>query len=288
MTKIILVLCYIIVAPFIGAILEGFDRKISARMQRRVGPPIRQPLFDVIKLFKKQIIVVDRSQSFLIMSYLLLTIMTGCMFYAGVDLLMIFFVLSSAAVFIYFAATVTGSPMSTMGGLRELVQDMAYEPAVLMAAVGFYLTTGSFEVDEIVKQDMSAIIRMPGFFIAFVFILTIKMRKSPFDISTSHHPNQEIVKGITSELGAKNLAVYTLAEWYETVFLMGMVALFILNKNLWSILAAVIVVFLVYFLEILIDNSSARMKSDLMIKLSWGVTLALAGTNFLVLIYMFN
>jgi ech hydrogenase subunit B len=114
------------------------------------------------------------------------------------------------------------------------------------------------------------------------------MRKSPFDISTSHHPNQEIVKGITSELGAKNLAVYTLAEWYETVFLMGMVALFILNKNLWSILAAVIVVFLVYFLEILIDNSSARMKSDLMIKLSWGVTLALAGTNFLVLIYMFN
>ena len=164
MTKIIPVLCYIIVAPFIGAILEGFDRKISARMQRRVGPPIRQPLFDVIKLFKKQIIVVDRSQSFLIMSYLLLTIMTGCMFYAGVDLLMIFFVLSSAAVFIYFAATVTGSPMSTMGGLRELVQDMAYEPAVLLAAVGFYLTTGSFEIDEIINQDTSAIIKIVNAF----------------------------------------------------------------------------------------------------------------------------
>ncbi|SEQ23972.1 respiratory chain complex I subunit 1 family protein [Butyrivibrio sp. TB] len=283
MTKIIPVLCYIIVAPFIGAILEGFDRKISARMQRRVGPPIRQPLFDVIKLFKKQIIVVDRSQSFLIMSYLLLTIMTGCMFYAGVDLLMIFFVLSSAAVFIYFAATVTGSPMSTMGGLRELVQDMAYEPAVLLAAVGFYLTTGSFEIDEIINQDTSAIIKMPGFFVAFVFILTIKMRKSPFDSAQSHHPHQELVKGLTTEMGAKNLAYFQITEWYETILMLSVEALFIINKNPISYLVAVVVILATYFLEILIDNSSARMKWQDMLKLSWFVTLLAGGVNLMVL-----
>jgi ech hydrogenase subunit B len=283
MTKIIPVLCYIIVAPFIGAILEGFDRKISARMQRRVGPPIRQPLFDVIKLFKKQIIVVDRSQSFLIMSYLLLTIMTGCMFYAGVDLLMIFFVLSSAAVFIYFAATVTGSPMSTMGGLRELVQDMAYEPAVLLAAVGFYLTTGSFEIDEIINQDTSAIIKMPGFFVAFVFILTIKMRKSPFDSAQSHHPHQELVKGLTTEMGAKNLAYFQITEWYETILMLSVEALFIINKNPISYLIAVVVILATYSLEILIDNSSARMKWQDMLKLSWFVTLLAGGVNLMVL-----
>lgn len=283
MTKLIFVLCYIIVAPFIGAILEGFDRKISARMQRRVGPPIRQPLFDVIKLFKKQVIVVDRSQSFLIMSYLLLTIMTGCMFYAGVDLLMIFFVLSSAAVFVYFAATVTGSPMSTMGGLRELVQDMAYEPAVLLAAVGFYLTTGSFEIEDIINQDTSAIIKMPGFFIAFVFILTIKMRKSPFDSAQSHHPHQELVKGLTTEMGAKNLAYFQITEWYETILMLSVEALFIINKNPWSYLAAVLVILATYFLEILIDNTSARMKWQDMLKLSWIVTLLAGGVNLMVL-----
>lgn len=283
MTKIILVLCYIIVAPFIGAILEGFDRKISARMQRRVGPPIRQPLFDVIKLFKKQIIVVDRSQSFLIMSYLLLTVMTGCMFYAGVDLLMIFFVLSSAAVFIYFAATVTGSPMSTMGGLRELVQDMAYEPAVLLAAVGFYLTTGSFEIADIINQDTSAIVKMPGFFVAFVFILTIKMRKSPFDSAQSHHPHQELVKGLTTEMGAKNLAYFQITEWYETILMLSVEALFIINKNPWSYLAAVLVILATYFLEVLIDNTSARMKWQDMLKLSWIVTLLAGGVNLMVL-----
>ncbi|SHI12863.1 ech hydrogenase subunit B [Butyrivibrio fibrisolvens DSM 3071] len=283
MTKMILILCYIVLAPLIGSILEGFDRKISARMQRRVGPPIRQPLFDVIKLFKKQVIVVDRSQSFLILSYLLLTIMTGCMFYAGVDLLMIFFVLSSAAVFVYFAATVTGSPMSTMGGLRELVQDMAYEPAVLLAAVGFYLTTGSFEIDEIINQDTSAIIKMPGFFVAYVFILTIKMRKSPFDSAQSHHPHQELVKGLTTEMGAKNLAYFQITEWYETMLMLSVEALFIINKNPWSYLAAVLVILATYFLEILIDNTSARMKWKDMLKLSWFITLLAGGVNLMVL-----
>lgn len=131
----------------------------------------------------------------------------------------------------------------------------------------------------------SPFVYLPGVFVAFIFILTIKMRKSPFDISTSHHPNQEIVKGITSEIGSRNFGIYTLAEWYETVFLLGMVALFIINSNPWSILAAVAVIALVYFLEILIDNTSARVKSDVMIKVSWAVTLVAAGFNILVLIF---
>ena len=114
------------------------------------------------------------------------------------------------------------------------------------------------------------------------------MRKSPFDISTSHHPNQEIVRGITAEIGAKNFAVFTLAEWYETVFLMGMVALFIVNKNPISIPVAIVVAFLVYFLELLIDNCCARMKADKMIKLSWMVTIIAAGANLLALVYIFR
>ena len=92
-TKIILVLCYILLAPFLGGILEGFDRKISARMQGRVGPPIRQPFFDVIKLFKKQYIVVVHSVHFLLLSYLAFMILTGAMFFAGADLMLCFFIL---------------------------------------------------------------------------------------------------------------------------------------------------------------------------------------------------
>ena len=282
-TKIILVLCYILLAPFLGGILEGFDRKISARMQGRVGPPTRQPFFDVIKLFKKQYIVVVHSVHFLLLSYLAFMILTGAMFFAGADLMLCFFILSTAATFLYFAAVITNSPYSTIGSQRELVQMMAYEPAVLLTAVGFYISTGSFNVRTIIQQDYSLIMKMPGFFIAFVFIMTIKMRKSPFDTAASHHPHQELVKGITTDMGSKNLALFSITEWYENVFLMGVVALFIVNKNPWSYLAAVLVILAIYFLEILIDNTSARMKYELMLKMTWIVTLLTAGVNLLIL-----
>jgi ech hydrogenase subunit B len=236
-----------------------------------------------MKLFSKQFIIVNPAQTFLILSYVLTLVFTGCMFFAGSDLLLCFFILSTGATFLMFAACVTNSPYSNLGASRELVQIMSYEPAVLLTCVGFYLATGSFNVSDIIQSEMSVIWVTPGFFAAFVFILTIKMRKSPFDLSTSHHPHQEMVKGITTEMGADNLALFKMSEWYETVFLMGVVALFFINENPGSYVVALIAVLAVYFLEILIDNTSARVKWHFMFKLAWTVTLFAAGTNLIIL-----
>ena len=274
---------YVILAPFIGGFLEGVDRKISARMQRRVGPPLLQPFYDVIKLFNKETISVDSAQTFLLLTYFILMVVTGVMFFSGSDILMCFFVLSTAATFLYFAGVITSSPYSSIGAQRELIQMMAYEPAVLLTCVGFYLAAGSFNVTEIASADLSYILYLPGFFIAFVFILTIKMRKSPFDTSTSHHMHQELVKGITTEMGSKNLALFQITEWYENVFLMGVVCLFVINRSWISILVSVLVFLLVYFAEILIDNSNARMKWQDMLIITWIVTFFSAGVNLVVL-----
>ena len=279
----VLVIGYLLLAPLIGGLLEGIDRKISARMQRRVGPPLLQPFYDVIKLFKKQVIAVAPAQTFCLISYLALMVLTGCMFYAGQDILLCFFVLSTAATFLYFAAVVTSSPYASVGANRELIQMMTYEPAVLLTCVGFYLAEGTFNVGEIARSSMSNIVMLPGFFVAFVFILTIKMRKSPFDVATSHHMHQELVKGLTTEMGAQNLAIFQITEWYENVFLMSVIGLFVVNRDPVSIAVAIAVVLVVYFLEILIDNSSARMKWEEMLRITWIFTLFTAGVNLLVL-----
>lgn len=281
--QVITVLCYLFLAPILGGVLEGLDRKISARMQRRVGPPLLQPFYDVIKLFSKQVILVSRSQIFFLLSYFVLVVLTGAMFFAGTDILFCFFVMSTGSTFLYFAGMVTSTPYSTMGANRELIQMLAYEPAVLLTCVGFYLATGTFHVSEIAASRYSAIVYLPGFFISFVFILTIKMRKSPFDLSTSHHAHQELVKGLTTEMGARNLAIFQVTEWYENVFLLGVTGLYIVNQNIYSFLAAVLVLALIYFLEILIDNTSARVKWDTMLKLSWGVTIFTSGINLIIL-----
>jgi ech hydrogenase subunit B len=59
--------------------------------------------------------------------------------------------------------------------------------------------------------------------------------------------------------------------------------LFFINNNPWSYLVAVVAVLLTYFLEILIDNTSARVKWPVMLKGAWGVTLLVAGVNLIIL-----
>ena len=44
---IIRIIAYIVLAPVVGGLLAGFDRKITARMQGRKGPSVLQPFYDV-------------------------------------------------------------------------------------------------------------------------------------------------------------------------------------------------------------------------------------------------
>ena len=97
-TKVILAVCYIILAPVVIGLLDGFDRKISARMQGRKGPSVLQPFYDLKKLFEKEALCANRAQLFLIRSYLMFIMLSGVLFFAGYDLLLVVFALSTSAV----------------------------------------------------------------------------------------------------------------------------------------------------------------------------------------------
>lgn len=283
MNSVISVIAYLLLAPFAGGLLEGADRVISARMQGRVGPPLLQPFYDLGKLFSKQMIAVNNVQLLLNLSYLVFLAVAGSMLFGGADILMCLFILSTGDMFLIMAASSDSSPFATMGASREMMQMMAYEPLTLLIAVGFYLATGSFVVNEIAASPLSPVAAMPGMLLGFLFITAIKLRKSPFDLSTSHHAHQEMVKGLTTEMAGPTLAIMEIAEYYEKVLLLGIVGLFIVNKNpiSWPIAVAVCLIF--YFLEILWDNVSARVKWKTMLGSCWVVTLLAGGLNLLIL-----
>jgi len=284
--RVLSALGFLILAPFIGCLLDGFDRILSARMQRRVGPPLLQPFYDLRKLFSKQMIAVNNVQLLLNLSYLVFLIIAGALLFYGTDILMCLFILSTADIFLIMAASSDSSPYSNMGAARELMQVMAYEPITLLVAVGFYLATGSFHVWDIINQPKSAVLLMPGMLLGFIFSATIKFRKSPFDLSTSHHAHQEMVKGLTTEMSGFNLAIMNIAEYYETVMILGIFCLFIINRNWWSWPLAIGVCLLIYFLEILADNACSRVKWQNMLQSCWLVTLLAGGLNLLVLMLM--
>ena len=283
--KIILsIVAYIVFAPILGGLASGIDRKITARMQGRQGPPVLQPFYDVIKLLKKETVFVNHVQIFYLLTFLVFVIFTGCLFFGGFDLLLVFFALTTANMFLVLAATSAHSPYANMGANREMMQMLAYEPMVLLTAVGFYLATVTFKVREIFMSDGTLpIVMLPGVFVGFVFILTIKLRKHPFDLSTSHHAHQEMVKGITTEFSGEMFAIVEIAHWYESVFLMGVIALFFLNANWWTIFIALIAISISYFVLILVDNTNARVKWQKMFKNSWVTTIIIGALNVFIL-----
>jgi ech hydrogenase subunit B len=272
----------VVIAPLIGGLFAGIDRRLSARMQSRWGPPLLQPFYDVAKLFQKETIVVRRSQNFYVYFFFAFIVFTTGLFFTGSDILLTIFALTLADIFLVLAAYKASSPYSFIGAERELILMMAYEPMVLLTAVGMYLVTRSFYVADIMRHSDPLVLSLPGLFIGYVFILVIKMRKSPFDLSTSHHAHQEIVRGITTEFSGKTLALIEIAHWYETMVFLGMAALFFASVP-WLAAAAVA---LVFFIVILVDNVFARVRWQLALSSAWITAAALGVGNILVVYFL--
>jgi len=273
---------YLIAAPFVGGVLAGWDRRITARMQSRQGPPIFQPFYDVVKLWHKENIVVRRSQNFYIFFFLLLVMFTGALFFLGSDLLLVIFALTLAAIFFVLGAYKTSSPYAFIGAERELIQMMAYEPMVLLTAIGMYMVTRSFQVHDIASHPAPLILALPGIFLGFLYTLEIKFRKSPFDLSCSHHAHQELVRGITTEFSGSALALIEVAHWYENVFLLGWVYLFFAASPFLGVAACL----LVFVFVIFVDNVFARLKWQTALSSAWLVAAVLGFGNILVLSWL--
>jgi formate hydrogenlyase subunit 4 len=270
---------YLVAAPLLGGFLAGWDRRVSARMQSRRGPPIMQPFYDVHKLWQKQNLANCPSQNYYVLFFLLLVIFTGGLFFAGADLLLVIFALTTASIFFVLGAYKASSPYSFVGAERELIQIMAYEPMVLLTAIGMYMVTKTFYVHGIASHDRLLVLALPGVFLGFVFALEIKFRKSPFDLSSSHHAHQELVRGITTEFSGRTLALIEIAHWYESVFLLGWVWLFFAS----SPIVGVVMSLAVYGFVVLVDNVFARLKWQAALASAWTVTAVLGFGNILVL-----
>ncbi|MDU9376162.1 NAD(P)H-quinone oxidoreductase subunit 1, chloroplastic [Methanocorpusculaceae archaeon Sp1] len=270
---------FLILAPVLGGLISGVDRVLTARMQSRRGPPVLQPFYDISKLWHKERAFANPVEMILTSGYLILIAFSGAILFSGGDLLLVVFALALSHTFLILAAYAANAPYSTVGAERELIGVMIAEPILILLAAGFFIVTGSFFVSDIVSDPTSAIVYLPGVFLALFAVLTLKLRKSPFDIATSHHAHQELVKGVTSSLSGRTLAKVELAHWYETIILLAMMLLFFAANPVLGI----IVVVICYFLEILMDNLFPRVTWKMTVKSLWTVTLILGAANIAVL-----
>lgn len=286
---------FAIFSTIIGCLLSGLDRIISAKMQGRIGPPLLQPFYDLCKLFTKERAAINSSEQIYIIFALIFVFIAGGIFYSGGNLMMCIFIITLSSMLLIMAAYCSRSPFSDAGAAREILQVMSYEPAILLFAIIFMIaldTTTSNNLSEsayvasVLNIDMPLISKTAFAWIGLLYVLTIKLRKSPFDIASAQHAHQDIVSGITTEMTGTTLALFEIMHMSETVLFLGWIGIFFIYSNPISIFLAIIIALLVWFLEIVIDNNSARVKWQFMLKSSWIIALLLGAINLILLIFI--
>lgn len=282
--SIVFALVAVILAPFAGGLITGVDRRLTAWLQSRYGPPILQPLYDVLKLMGKAPMIVNSWQVLCAYIYFASSVIALFIFFMQGDLLLIFFVVTVGAVAQVVGAMTVKSPYGQAGAQRELLQMLAYEPLLIVVFVGMAKVAGSFKVSDIMNVSTPLLPTLPLLFLVMIIVMLIKLRKSPFDISSSGHAHQEIVSGIHTDYSGPQLALLEVGHWLEVVLLLGITGLFWTSQTTTMIGVALLLIE-TYFVEVLIDNICARMTWKWMLRTSLYMGMVLALVNIFWLYY---
>ncbi len=223
----------LIYATFVGFIFMGIIRKVTARIHRRIGPPLYQPILDTLKfLGKKENITHGLIYDFGIIYALGATILAlffipignASILRAYGDLILITFLLEIPMLGIMFAAMSSGNPYAGIGAQRALLTLLAIQVPLGFAIVALAEFYGTFSTYEIVMaQQISgwSIVHIPLLLaaIAYDIVLQAMFGKEPFDIMIA--PG-EISLGPMVEFGGKHMGMlqiqHAIALFAETLF----------------------------------------------------------------------
>jgi len=305
---------------FFGLMLKGIDRKLSAHMQGRIGPPLRQPFRDVAKLFVKENIVPDQAIPWVFnliplvgligtISILIYLPLGGFppLFSTAGDLIVVLYLLIIPSLCLVIGGFSSGSPYAIVGAQREMATMIAYEfpLAILIVSIAWNLLqkgmTQVFSFSTIVATPVWNQVSGPLGFIGFAILLVVlllvtpaELSKIPFDAAEAE---TEIAGGLLVEYSGRNLAMFYLTDGVKTVVMASLIVAVFFPYNLSTLLGlgtydgmVIDVVFFLFkvFLVILfsvtlIRVAIARLKIDQIVYTYW-VPLTLASLVGLILI----
>ena len=278
LTTFYLALAGLILAPLAGGLLSGVDRVVTARLQSRMGPPLLQPFYDVGKLMSKVIAPASHWQGMFVRWALVASLVADVVLIAGGDVLMCFFIQAASASFVAMGAFCGTSPYSKLGAQRELFQMLCYEPIFLVSVLCMAKAAGGFDANTIISAGAQPLLyKMPFIIPGLVFVLLVKMRKSPFDLSACHHGHQELVRGVYTDFAGRDFALLEIAHWADVVVILWICSFLWATGPLQMLVVALVALFVV----ILIDNVSARLTWRHMVKVAAPLTFVLAFANLM-------
>ncbi len=266
----------------IGLLLTWVDRKVTARVQMRVGPPWFQPFADFSKLLLKETTVPEGAAKtvFLLapmLGVIAMPIVAVMLFYMNFnpyasfvgDLIVLIYLLALPPLGIIIGGSASRNPLSAVGASREMTQYFAYELPFLAAILVPVLKTGSIRIGDIVLyQQMhgSILYSLSGAIAAIVVLICTqaKLGYVPFDIPEAE---QEIMAGPLLEYSGASLAMYKLSK----AMMLFLLPLFLITlfwggfADFWAIPKFLLIVVLI----VLMKNTNPRLRIDQALKFFW-------------------
>ncbi|MBO3802259.1 MAG: NADH-quinone oxidoreductase subunit H [Candidatus Brockarchaeota archaeon] len=216
-------------AVFLSLLFEGIDRKLHARMQGRIGPPVTQPFYDFAKLLNKESVFPSSSSKAIFASAPVIaaasSILAGAIPLASLvagtsvvgDLILILYLLTMSSIMVMIGGSSSGNPYGAIGFSRKMVMLIGYEVPLLASILPLSLKSQhSFSYHGIVQSQVGmgtcfAFAYPSSAFAAAAFLACIPAAAGvvPFDVPEA---KTEIVHGYLVEYGGPHLALARLAK----------------------------------------------------------------------------
>jgi formate hydrogenlyase subunit 4 len=236
-TLVVAVQLVVVVAG--GLLLLGVMRKTRSRLEGRVGPPVRQPLLDVVKLMSKQRVRPSSASPVFVAGPVVLV--ATALFVAGTgplvtsdpplskstDFFAVVFILLLGSVALALAALDTGTPFAGMGASRAMTIGALTEPALLVAVLALSVPAHTSNLPALVREGLSdpQVIASPGRILAlcaFVVVIIAETGRLPVDNPSTHLELTMIHEAMVLEYSGPDLALVTVGESTRLALLLGL------------------------------------------------------------------
>lgn len=306
----------------VGLWFHGLDRVLAARMQARIGPPVRQPFLDIAKLMTKENIIPANAIPWLFNGApllalagsitLLLYIPIATLGFLPVlgsygDLVLIMYLLVIPALAMVAGGLSSGSPYATIGAQREMVTMIAYELPLATTIIAFawkLVQTNCatpFSLATVAATPIWTLVGPLGWMGLLLLLVTMllvvpgELGRVPFDAPEAE---TEIAGGLLVEYSGRNLALFNLSLAVKTIAVMGLIVALFFPWNLSAIfnwqptpltaiadlLFHILKMLGLFFISVtLVRTSVARLRINQIVTMYWKILGALSIAGLLLI-----
>ncbi|HIQ89209.1 TPA: NADH-quinone oxidoreductase subunit H [Candidatus Galligastranaerophilus faecipullorum] len=269
----------LIIVLFVPFLMLGVIKKTKAFWGGRYGAPVFQPLYDFVKLMKKDFVIskttsgVFRITPVIVIASALFAALfvplasSSAIINIPAGFILFAYILGFSKFFSLIGAMDTGSSFEGMGASREACFTTIVEPAFFMLLASIMALSGNFTFDSLSKiieisGAYGVLICVFAVLALFIMILTEGSRV-PVDDPATHLELTMIHEVMILDNSAADLALITWASGIKMLLLSSLIAAIVIPQGLSTTVSTLCYLALMFVISVIIgtiESATARIR----------------------------